>query len=101
MRHLLIAATSVTDRAWVDAYLRDVTPLVFEHGGEFVARSPRVEPLEGDAPDVVSVIAFPSREAAISFYESDDYAPHREARQQGSRGSLWLVPAEDVAARPA
>ena len=100
MRHFLIAATSVMDRAWVDGYLRDVTRLVHEHGGEVVIRSPRVEGLEGDAPDVVSVLAFPSRAAAVAFYESAAYAPHREARRRGSHGPLWLVPAEDVAASP-
>ena len=101
MTHYLIAEIYIQDRDWVRDYLAGVTPLVHRHGGEVLARSPTVERLEGEGarPDVVAVIAFPSREAAVGFYTSDEYRPYREARREGSSGTMVLVAGEDVALR--
>ena len=101
VKHYLIAEIHVHDRDWVPGYLAGVTRLVHRHGGEFLARSPTVERLEGEGPppDVVAVIAFPSREAALGFYTSDEYQPYRAARHEGSSGAMILVAGEDVALR--
>ena len=102
MKHYLIAEIHIHDPSWVPNYLVGVTRLVHKHGGEFLARSPTVEQLEGDGepPDVVALIAFPSREAAVGFYTSDDYRPYRDSRHNGSSGGMVLVAGEDVALPP-
>ena len=103
MKHYLIADLTVTDDAWVAGYLENVTRLVHEHGGRYLARTPKLERLEGDrpAPQLIVVLELPSREAAIALYESADYAPYREARQAGSTGSMFLVAGEDMASAAA
>lgn len=95
--HYAVATLTVTDPSWVKAYVEEVTPLVERHGGRYLTRTTHVEQLEGDrAPQLVLVIAWPSREHAGRFYESDAYRPYRDARRAGSDGAFWLVPAEDV-----
>lgn len=98
MKHYAIAEIDVTDPSWVRDYVEQVTPLVEARGGRYLARTPRVEMLEGqdESPPLVLLIEWPSREAAIEFYESDEYRPHRERRQAGARNEFLLVAGEDV-----
>jgi len=98
MKHYAIARLDVTDPAWVADYVAEVTPMVERHGGRYLARTPRLEQLEGDGrpPQVALLIEWPSREAALAFYESDEYRPHRDRRQAGARNDFLLVAGEDV-----
>lgn len=68
-------------------------------GGKYLARTPMVELIEGDgpAPQTIVLIEFPTREAAETFYFSEEYQPFREARQQGSTGRFYLVAGQDIA----
>jgi uncharacterized protein (DUF1330 family) len=88
----------ITDRAWVESYVRHVTPMVERYGGRYLARTNRVETLEGDAEArrISVLVEWPSREAALAFYESDEYRPYRDARQAGARNRFLLVAGEDV-----
>lgn len=98
MKHYAIARLDVTDHAWVREYVAEVTPMVERHGGRYLARTSRLEQIEGDdaPPQLALLIEWPSREAALAFYESDEYRVHRERRLAGSRGDFLLVAAEDV-----
>jgi uncharacterized protein (DUF1330 family) len=98
MKHYAVAELDLTDGSWVREYVRNVTPMVERRGGRFLARSVHIEKLEGDrdAPQVLLLIEWPSREAARDFYDSDEYRPHREARVNGARNQFFLVSGEDV-----
>lgn len=99
MKHYVVAELQVTDPAWVGPYVESVTELVERHGGRYLARTPKAERLEGDRPlpQVFLVIEWPSREAALAFYDSEDYRPFREQRVDGSVTEMALVAGEDVA----
>ena len=98
MKYYCVAEFDVTDRGWVPEYVRGVTGLVERYGGRYLARTPKSEVLEGDAkvPQIFLIIEWPSREAALAFYESEEYAPYRKSRLEGSAGRLLLVAGEDV-----
>ena len=98
MKHYVIAQLDVTDPSWVAEYVAHVTRQVERAGGRYLARTPRIEQLEGErrAPQVALLIEWPSREAALAFYESEQYRPHRERRLAGARNELLLVAGEDV-----
>lgn len=98
MKYYFVAEMQVTDRAWIEAYVQAVTPMVERYGGRYLARTGHVEKVEGErAPlGVVLLIEWPSREAAMAFYESDEYRPYREMRVAGSINEFILVPGEDV-----
>jgi uncharacterized protein (DUF1330 family) len=98
VRYYAVAEIDITDPAWVEEYVRGTTQLVEEHGGRYLARTPRAERLEGERepPQISLIIEWPSREAAEAFYESAAYRPLRESRRAGSRGEFLLVAGEDV-----
>lgn len=98
MKYYAVAELDVTDPGWVADYVADVTPMVQRRGGRYLARTTRVERLEGERerPQVMLLIEWPSREAANDFYESDEYRGYREARRAGARNEFVLIAGEDV-----
>lgn len=98
MRFYAVAEIEITDPSWVRDYVADVTPMVERRGGRYLARTPKIEQLEGSRtpPQVLLLIEWPTRETALEFYESDEYRPYRERRRAGSRGDFLLVAGEDV-----
>jgi uncharacterized protein (DUF1330 family) len=98
MKHYAIAELDLNDGSWVREYVANVTPMVERRGGRFLARTVQIEKVEGEreAPQVFLLIQWPSKEAADSFYESEEYLPYREARIKGARNQFFLVSGEDV-----
>jgi uncharacterized protein (DUF1330 family) len=98
MKHYVVAEMEITDPAWVRPYVAAVTRMVEAHGGRYLARTGSVEVLEGDGapPQVSLLIEWPSRKAAMAFYESEEYRPYRESRIAGARNRLLLVKGEDM-----
>lgn len=98
MKYYCVAEIDLTEHSWVPEYVRDVTRLVERYGGRYLARTSKVEKLEGvrKAPQVYLIIEWPSREAAVAFYESDEYAPYLKSRLENSAGELALVAGEDA-----
>ena len=92
----LIGQIDTADLAQYRAvYGKHVVPLIGEHGGELIVGSPDAEILEGTWSGTWTVvIRFPSREAALAFYESPAYAPYKRARIETltNGGNLVLVP---------
>jgi len=102
VKHYVVADIDVTDPRWVAEYLKTVTPMVERYGGRYLARTGRFEKLEGSraSPQLLLVIEFPSREAAVAFYQSEEYRPYLQRRLAGSRGQFYLVAGEDASALP-
>ena len=99
MKYYVIAEIDITDQSWVPAYLQNVTKMVERRGGRYLARTPKIEKVEGQrqAPQIVVILEWPSREAAIAFYESDEYRPYRDSRVAGARNEFLLIAGEDIA----
>jgi uncharacterized protein (DUF1330 family) len=97
MKYYAVAEIEVTDPAWVRAYVGDVTAMVERHGGRYLARTSRVEKIEGERArrHTFLVIEWPSKEVADAFYECEEYRPHREACRRGARNEFVLVAGED------
>ena len=100
MNYYVLAEVNVREDSWVPEYIKNVTALVHQHGGKYLARTPKIEKVEGDrkAPQLFVILEFPSREAAMSFYGSAAYQPYLRARLQGASTDLTLVAGEDIAA---
>jgi len=98
MKYYSVAEMDITDRAWVQSYVGAVTPMVERYGGRYLARTNRAEKLEGDRTprQVFVVVEWPSREAAMTFYESEEYRSFRDSRWRGATNEFFLVPGEDV-----
>jgi uncharacterized protein (DUF1330 family) len=101
MKYYAVAELDIVDPSWVGLYVKNVTRLVESHGGRYLARTSSIEKLEGDRqpPQIVLLVEWPSREAAMTFFDSDEYRPYRRQRVEGARSQLLLVAGEDVAGR--
>jgi uncharacterized protein (DUF1330 family) len=92
MAAYVIGEIEVTDPAGYDDYRKQVAATVTKHGGRFIIRGGKVEPLEGGwSPKRVVALEFPSLEQAQKWYRSSEYAPLIKLRQGASRGKLILV----------
>jgi uncharacterized protein (DUF1330 family) len=98
VKYYVVAEMQVTDPGWIGPYVQNVTRLIERAGGRYLARTPKIERLEGDraAPQIMLLIEWPSRETALAFYESDEYRPYLERRTAGSITHLSLFAGEDV-----
>lgn len=102
MKHYAIAEINITDPTWVGEYVRNTTRLVERHGGRYLSRTTDIEKIEGSrpTPQIFLLIEWPSKEAAMGFYESEEYRPYLEARRRGSSGDFTLVAGDDVNRAP-
>ena len=98
MKYYCVAELNIIDGSWVPAYVQNVTRLVERHGGHYLARMSNIEKLEGErkAPQIFLIIEWPSRDAALTFYESDEYQPYRQSRIEGAVNEFVLIAGEDI-----
>jgi uncharacterized protein (DUF1330 family) len=98
MKYYFIGEIEVTDQNWVSDYVSNVTRLVERSGGRYLARTPKIEKIEGERKplQMCVILEWPSKEAAVSFYESEAYRPYRQNRLSGAKNEFLLVAGEDV-----
>lgn len=88
----MIFEIEITDPAAWEEYRRIAGPIMAKSGGKFLANSAHAISLEGGwAPQMISIVEFPSRQAASSFYNSEAYQQTIALRQRASRGRGILV----------
>lgn len=92
MAGYLIFEIEITDpQAW-EEYRRMAGPVMAAGGGRFLASDPAVIALEGGwSPPSLSIVEFPSVDAARRFYRSPAYRETIPLRQRASRGRGVLV----------
>lgn len=95
----LIAEVKVTDDAWIPDYAARVHDIAASHNGRYLSRSGNIETLEGARSDetLIALIQFPTREDALAFANSPEYAPFAKARQAGSVSHFRLIDDTDLA----
>lgn len=99
MKYYCVAELNITDPAWVMEYAVNVTKLVEQRGGRYLARTSNIEKLEGERnpPQIFLIIEWDSKEAAMDFYNSEEYAPYLKSRTEGAKSELLLVAGDDIA----
>lgn len=91
-----VVELTVTDPSWMEEYSENVTPMLLQCGGRYVTATDSIDLIEGtDKPQLMGVVEFPSREKAIEFYNSDEYAPYRKARLNGAKCRYLLIDVEN------
>ena len=91
MAAYIVVNATITDRALLDKYAaagagtvggHQITPLVVTNEATI---------LEGDAGERVVVLEFPSRDAAMAWYQSPEYQAIIGMRLNSTKGFLALV----------
>jgi uncharacterized protein (DUF1330 family) len=64
MKYYSVAEIEITDQSRVPAYAKNVTGLVEQRGGRYLARTSRIEKLEGErkVPQIFLIIEWPSKD---------------------------------------
>ena len=97
----LIVESKVTDPEAFKRYMAAAPEVVKAFGGEYLVRGGRSEVLEGDwQPPRLTVLRYPSFEAARAMYDSPGYVAARALRQ-GTTACFNMVLVEGVDAPPA
>jgi len=101
MKYYCVAELNITDQSWIPSYVQNVTEMVERRGGRYLARTSNIEKLEGEreSPQLILLLEWPSKDAALAFYESDEYKPYRQSRRDGASNELLLVAGEDITGR--
>jgi uncharacterized protein (DUF1330 family) len=88
----LIANVDVKDPDRYDAYRQDVPASIERFGGRYLARGGTADVLEGTWPvKRLVIVEFPSRERAMAWWSSDDYASLKALRQATADSQLVIV----------
>src|SRR5689334_23737318 len=89
----LIAETEVTDRAAFQNYAEKVpeTLAPFRGGFHYLVRGGKTQPLEGQPPKGIVVIAFDSTEKALAWYNSPAYEAIKPLRQGASVSRMFMA----------
>lgn len=97
MTYYSVLDVTPTDDSWVADYVEPANRLVAHYGGKYLARTTSHERVEGqgDSPALRIIIEWPSKEAAQQFMADAEYAPHLQARTQGSVSNHYLIEAKD------
>jgi uncharacterized protein (DUF1330 family) len=101
MKYYSVAEIEVTNQSWIPTYVENVTRLVEQGGGRYLARTSKIEKLEGErkVPQIFVIIEWPSKDVAKAFYECDEYRPYRHSRIEGATNEFLLVAGEDMTKR--
>lgn len=91
----LVVTAKLTDRDAFMAcgYSQKAVALLEQHGGRYVIRAPGATVLEGEGAEGASVVVseWPSREAALGFYNSPEYTEAKKLREGLAEINVTLV----------
>jgi uncharacterized protein (DUF1330 family) len=96
----LIVESNVTDPEAFKRYMAAAPAVVKEFAGEYLVRGGKMQVLEGDwHPPRLTVLRYPSFEAAQAMYDSPGYVAARALRA-GATACFNMVLVEGVDAAP-
>ena len=91
MAAYFIARYTVTNPEGFAAYGAAVRPTFAGHDVEFLVVDPARDAIEGTPPQHTVVLKFPSKEAALGWYNSAEYQAIRHLRTDNTEGDAVLV----------
>jgi uncharacterized protein (DUF1330 family) len=88
----VIYQADVTDEARYEEYKAEAGKSVAAAGGKYLVRGGDGGPLEGELPATRTVVLeFPTRAAALAWYESPEYTEIRKLRAGIAKATLYVV----------
>ena len=82
----------VFDPERYEEYKRLVAPNIAAAGGRYLVRGGQAEALEGELPGGRTVVVeFPTMQAAVDWYRSEEYSAIRKVREGAARANIYVV----------
>ena len=72
-------------------YIKQVAKIIQAHNGEYIARSNKIIPFSGDAPERSIVIAFNSMEEAKGCFFSEEYKKIKHLRENSTKSRAFFI----------
>jgi len=92
----IVVESKISDPEQFKAYMAAAPAIVKAFGGEYLVRGGRIDVLEGTwTPPRMTVLRYPSFEAAKAMYDSPDYVAARKLRA-GAAAVFNMVLVEGV-----
>ena len=89
--YIVFTRESTQDQAELDIYQSKVGATFKGHPIKILAAYGPQQVLEGDAPECVVIVEFPTTEAARAWYDGPEYQEVRQHRFKGSKYRAVLV----------
>ena len=87
----VVANIRVKDQEKFKQFSGMAGPAINKYGGKVLARGPNADRLEGDVSGIVMMIEFESKEAANTFYYSEEYQAAKAAREACSDTDFMII----------
>jgi uncharacterized protein (DUF1330 family) len=88
----MVGEVTVTNPGPYAEYQQKVPALVEQYGGKYLVRVGKIHPKEGKLGiSRMVIVEFESYEAAMRFYDSDDYAPLLKMRKEHTDSHVVFV----------
>ena len=87
----VIANIRVEDQEKFKQFSGMAGPAIKKYGGKVLARGPDADRLEGDLSGIVMLIEFESKEAANTFYYSEEYQTAKAVREACSDTDFLII----------
>lgn len=92
MAAYVIYQGEVLDAKRYDEYKTKAAASILAAGGRYLVRGGDVEVLEGQAPAGRTVVLeFPTMQAALDWYRSDEYTEIRKIREGAARARMYVA----------
>ena len=92
MAAYVIVEMEITDAKAIEEYRKLAGASVEAHGGRFVVRGGKVEPLEGGwDPKRIVVLEFPGTEQARTWWSSKQYSEAKVVRNRATRDVKMIL----------
>ena len=87
----IVANIRVTNQNRFQEFSGMAGPAIKKYGGKVLARGPDADRLEGDVSGIVMMIEFESKEAADTFYHSEEYQAAKAVREECSDTDFMII----------
>jgi uncharacterized protein (DUF1330 family) len=88
----VVSRLTIRDPEAMQRYVSEAPATVRAFGGRYLVRGGAVEALDGRWEDErMVVVEFPSREAALAWFGSEEYRPLRELRMRAAEAVILLA----------
>ena len=87
----VVANIRVEDQEKFKQFSGMAGPAIKKYGGKVLARGPDADRLEGDLSGIVMLIEFESKEAANTFYYSEEYQAAKAVREACSDTNFIII----------
>ena len=90
-RGYVVANIRVTNQEKFQQFSGMAGSAIKKYGGKVLARGPDADRLEGNVSGIVMMIEFESKEAANTFYHSEEYQAAKSIREECSDTDLMIA----------